>query len=118
MIATITLLGSGILTLLVGACAGRTSDRSLLLSATALMAVTGAALASLEGFWPLLLVALVGTINPSGGDVSVFMPLEHALLARSVNDHTRTATFARYSLIGTLSGGLLVFSAISDGTKS
>jgi MFS family permease len=103
VIATATLLGSGVLTLLVGTHGGRFSYRALLLAATVLMAGTGAALASLTGFWPLLLVALVGTINPSGGDVSVFMPLEHALLARSVGDRGRTAAFARYSLVGTLS---------------
>jgi MFS family permease len=103
VIATTTLLSSGALTLLVGAHAGRLADRTLLLAATALMAGTGLALASLGGFWPLLLVALVGTINPSAGDVSVFMPLEHALLARSASARGRTAAFARYSLVGTLS---------------
>jgi predicted MFS family arabinose efflux permease len=51
----------------------------------------------------LLLVAFVGTLNPSGGDVSVFLPLEHELLARSVANRERTAAFARYSLVGTLS---------------
>src|SRR5687768_12079009 len=67
LVATVTLLGSGLLTLLVGAHAGRFAYRSLLLAATALMAGTGIALSALTGFWPLLVVALVGTINPSGG---------------------------------------------------
>src|SRR5206468_1686414 len=53
-------------------------------------------------FWPLMLVALVGTLNPSGGDVSVFMPVEHAMLASDVEGPRRTAIFARYSLTGTL----------------
>ena len=49
------------------------------------MAFTGLGCgASLESFWPLMLVALVGTLNPSGGDVSVFMPVEHAMLATNV----------------------------------
>lgn len=103
VIATTTLLGSGVLTLLVGSFASHYALRSLLLAASVLMALTGMALASVTSFWPLLLVALVGTINPSGGDVSVFLPLEHALLARSVDDKGRTAAFARYSLVGTLS---------------
>lgn len=115
VIATTTLLGSGVLTLLVGAHAGRIAYRSLLLAATVLMAGTGAALAAVQGFWPLLLVALVGTINPSGGDVSVFMPLEHALLARSVGDRGRTAAFARYSLVGSLSAA---FGALAAGLPS
>jgi hypothetical protein len=33
----------------------------------------------------------------------VLVPLEHAMLAHGVPDHERTRTFARYSLIGTLS---------------
>jgi predicted MFS family arabinose efflux permease len=48
-------------------------------------------------------VAFIGTINPSAGDIGVFVPLEHAMLARGVADHERTAVFARYSLIGALS---------------
>ncbi|MBE0613634.1 MAG: MFS transporter [Burkholderiales bacterium] len=102
IIATTTLVGSGLLTLLVGLHAWRYHYRSLLLAASALMALTGFGFALLSDFWPLLLVALVGTLNPSSGDVSVFMPLEHAVLSRVVADRQRTAMFARYSLIGSL----------------
>ncbi len=102
IIATTTLVGSGLLTLLVGLHAWRYHYRSLLLAAAALMAFTGLGFALLTDFWPLLLVALVGTLNPSSGDVSVFLPLEHAVLARVVADRQRTATFARYSLVGSL----------------
>lgn len=112
VIATTTLLGSGLLTLMAGAQAGRYAWRTLLLAACALMAGTGLALASVTGFWPLMLVAFVGTINPSGGDVSVFLPLEHALLSTSVDPRRRTAAFARYSLVGTLSGA---FGALCAG---
>lgn len=115
VVATATLLGSGLLTLLAGAHAARFSYRSLLLAATALMAGTGVTLSALTGFWPLLVVAVVGTINPSGGDVSVFMPLEHALLTRSVDQRGRTAAFARYSLVGTLAAA---FGALAAGLPS
>jgi MFS family permease len=111
-IATTTLLGSGLLTLLAGAQAGRYAWRTLLLAACALMAGTGLALAWVTSFWPLMLVAFVGTINPSGGDVSVFLPLEHAVLSASVEPQRRTAAFARYSLVGTLSGA---FGALCAG---
>jgi MFS family permease len=50
------------------------------------------------------MIAFVGTLNPSGGDVSVFLPLEHAVLSRVVADRDRTAAFARYSLVGSLVG--------------
>ena len=102
VLATVTLLGSGLLTLVVGMQAYRFHYRTLLLAATVLMAVTGLGFATLTSFWPLLLLALVGTLNPSSGDVSVFLPLEHAVMSRVVEPRKRTATFARYSLVGTL----------------
>lgn len=102
VIATATLLGSGLLTLLVGLQSHRFPTRTLLLAATALMAGTGVGFAAVGDFWPLLLIAFVGTLNPSSGDVSVFLPLEHAALARFADDRRRTAVFARYSLVGAL----------------
>jgi MFS family permease len=57
-----------------------------------------------HAFWPLLIVAFVGTINPSAGDVSIFLPVEQALLAGTITPRRRTALFARYSLIGALAG--------------
>lgn len=102
LLATATLAGSSILTLLVGLYAHRFSGRGLLLGAALLMTATGLAFARLEDFWPLLVVAFLGTINPSSGDASLFLPLEQAQLARSVADRERTSLFARYSLIGSL----------------
>jgi MFS family permease len=106
VIATGTLLGSGVLTLLVGLHAWRFQYRTLLLAAAALMAGTGVGFATIAQFWPLLLIAVVGTINPSSGDASIFHPLEHAILSRSVEDKRRTAAFARYSLVGALVAAL------------
>lgn len=102
VITTATLLGSGALTLLIGRQAWRFQYRTLLLAASLLMAVTGLGFAGLTAFWPLLLVAFAGTLNPSADDVSVFLPLEHALMAGAVADDRRTALFARYAMIGTL----------------
>jgi MFS family permease len=102
IIATATLLGSGLGALGVGFVAQRFHYRALLLAATALMVFTGAGFAVVTDFWPLLAIAIVGTLNPSSGDVSVFLPLEHAMLSRLVEDRRRTAVFARYSLVGSL----------------
>ncbi len=102
IVATATLLGSGLLALGVGLHAYRFHFRTLLLAATALMGATGIGFAFVTDFWPLLVIAFVGTLNPSSGDVSVFLPLEHAMLARVVGDRDRTAVFARYSLVGSL----------------
>jgi MFS family permease len=106
VIATGTLVGSGVLSLLVGLHAYRFRYRTLLLMATALMTATGLGFAVVSDFWPLLIVAIVGTLNPSSGDVSVFLPLEQAVLARIITDQQRTAIFARYSLVGALVGAV------------
>lgn len=104
VLATATLLGSAGFALYVGFLTSRFGHRRPLLAAAGLMTATGCAFAGVQGFWPLLLVAFVGTLNPSSGDVSVFLPLEHSLLAQSVGDRDRTALYVRYSLAGSLMG--------------
>ncbi|HEV7912171.1 MAG TPA: MFS transporter, partial [Albitalea sp.] len=102
LISTATLLGSAAATLAVGAFGHHVASRRLLLGAALLMAATGAGFAGLSSFWPLVVVAFVGTLNPSSGDVSVFLPLEHARLAEAAHGEARTALFARYSVLGAL----------------
>lgn len=102
VISTATLLGSALATIAVGTWGHRVHHRCLLLGAAILMAATGLAFAGLSNFWPLLAVAFVGTLNPSTGDVSVFLPLEHARLAQAAHGMDRTTMFARYSLVGAL----------------
>jgi MFS family permease len=114
-IVTSTLLGSAALTLAVGFFAHRFPGRRILLYACVLMAVTGIAFGTSRNFWPLLLFAFVGTINPSAGDVSIFLPVEQALLADTVPGSRRTALFARYSLIGALAGAFGTLAAAMPG---
>jgi MFS family permease len=105
-IVTSTLLGSAVLTLLVGLLGDRLDPRRLLLGATLLMAATGLGFAQVTAFWPLLVVAFVGTLNPSAGDVSVFLPTEQAMLAGLTDARGRTRLFALYNLSGTFAGAL------------
>ena len=105
-VVTATLLGSAFLTLGIGLLGHRFRRRAVLLGAAGLMVATGLGFAGITSFWPLLIVAFVGTLNPSSGDVSVFLPLEHAVLSRIVDDRRRTAVFARYSLVGALVAAL------------
>src|SRR5690606_20692059 len=83
-VATVTLFGSAALTLFVGLIATRLARRTLLLRVALLMIVTGLSFTLVHDFWPLLIVAFVGTINPSAGDVSVFLPTEQALLPQTI----------------------------------
>ena len=106
LLSTATLLGSALATLALGAWGHRTSQRLLLLGAALLMTATGLGFAGLSAFWPLLLVAFVGTLNPSSGDVSVFLPLEHSRLSLAAEGDARIRLFARYSLTGALCAAL------------
>jgi MFS family permease len=102
LVATASLLGTALLTLIVGWIAPRHDLRPLLISGAGLMAATGIAFPGVEHLVLIVLVAFVGSINPSGGDLGVLVPLEHTVLAHSTTDSRRTQVFARYSLIGAL----------------
>jgi len=106
IVSTATMLGSALATLAVGAWGYRFAGRTLLRGAALLMVATGVAFAGVASFWPLLVVAFVGTLNPSSGDVSVFLPLEHARLAHAAAGRARIALFARYSVLGALFASL------------
>jgi MFS family permease len=105
-LATATMLGSAVLTIAVGVGALRLSRRALFFVACGLMALTGLGFASLRSFWPLLVVAVVGTLNPSAGDVSVFLPLEQAALADATASRARAWTFALYNVVGSAAAGV------------
>jgi MFS family permease len=102
IVATASLLGTALLTLMVGWFAPRHDLRALLIFGAGLMAATGVAFPNVEYFVLIALVAFIGTVNPSGGDLGVLVPLEHAVLAQNATDASRTQVFARYSLIGAL----------------
>jgi len=103
LLASVSLLGTALLTLAIGLFAPRHDLRNLLLGGAVLMACTGLAFPNFDQIAFLAFVAFVGTVNPSAGDLGVLVPLEHAMLAHGVPDYERTHTFARYSLIGALS---------------
>lgn len=106
ILSTATLLGSALATIAIGAWGHRFATGRLLRAAGLLMAATGVGFASFSSFWPLLLVAFVGTLNPSSGDVSLLLPLEHSRLAGAAQGPARTALFARYSVMGALFAAL------------
>jgi MFS family permease len=105
-IATATLLGSAALTLGLGLRSHRFPAKTLLLCGCALMAATGLGFASVSAFAPLLLVAFVGTVNPTAGDVSVFLPLEQSLLASQVEPVDLAALYARSNVAAGVAAAL------------
>jgi MFS family permease len=105
-IATATLLGSSVLLLAVGFLGHRYPRRKILLWSAALMSLTGIAFYLAADFWTLLVVAFVGTLNPSSGDVTLFLPTEQAVLSEAAAARDRTTLFAWYNLAGALAGAL------------
>ncbi len=105
-VVTGTLLGSAVLTLAVGLMGYRLSRRRLLFASTGLMLATGFGFALATNFWVLLAVAVIGTMNPTAGDVSVFLPTEQSLLSEGAADRDRTSLFARYNLSGLFAAAL------------
>jgi MFS family permease len=62
------------------------------------MAFTGVGFSVVTRFWPLVVVGFIGTLNPSGGDVSLFLPMEQAALADLTTEAERPHRFAIYNL--------------------
>ena len=118
VIATAALFGSALLTLAIGLIGGRHDHRRLLIAAASLMIATGVAFALIDDFALLLVVSFAGTVNPSAGSVSIFVPLEHTVLSREVSDRARTDMFARYSLIGALSSAVGALTAATPDLVS
>jgi MFS family permease len=118
VIVTGTLVGSAALTLAVGTQSHRAATRTLLLAASALMLATGIGFTLTTAFVPMLLVAIVGTMNPSAGDVSVFLPTEQAFVADHVADEERTQLYAIYNLAGGFAGALgALASGVTEATE-
>jgi MFS family permease len=102
IIATAALLGTSAATLLIGHLGARHDIRNLLLLGAAFMMASGFLFPNAQHIVLVAAIAFFGTMNPSTGDLGMLVPLEHAMIARSVEDRERTAAFARYSLIGAL----------------
>src|SRR5206468_2688876 len=106
LVASASLLGTAALTLLTGFIAPRYPTRTMFLAGAGLIALTGLVFPAFESIAPILLLAFVGSINPSSGDLGMLVPLEHALLTKETVDRDRTSVFAKYSLIGSLTSAV------------
>ncbi len=103
-VITASMLGSAALTIFVGFSGHRASPARLLVLSSLMMISTGIAFGLSTSFLALIVIGAIGTMNPSAGDVSVFLPLEQSTLAACVTDADRTAMFATYNLVGSLVG--------------
>ena len=105
-VITASLFGSAIFTIATGLVAHRIAPARLLVYSSCVMIASGVAFGVTTSFIALLVIGFLGTLNPSAGDVSLFLPLEQASVSQSVSDSDRTAMFAIYSLNGALIGSI------------
>ncbi|MBM4383676.1 MAG: MFS transporter [Deltaproteobacteria bacterium] len=96
------LLGSALATLAAGLVAHRLAARSLLVASCALLALTGVGMAFAPSPLWLLAIVFVGTFNPGDSDLSLFLPIEQALLAETGDAEGRASRFAYYNVAGAL----------------
>ena len=106
LVATSALVGTSLTTWLVGQYVERIGRRRLLIWAAFLAIATGLAYAASSSLAILLGVAFIGTVNPTSGDVSSFLPIEQAILAQESAARNRVAMFARFSVVGSLAAAL------------
>ena len=103
VVVTATLAGSAVLTLWAGMRLARFGARPVLLWSCLLTALTGVGFGAVTGFWPLVVIGFLGTMNPTGGDVSLFLPTEQTALAHLTSVEKRTRQFAIYNMAAAFS---------------
>jgi len=111
-VVTATLLGSAVLTLSVGMITRRFGIVGPLRAVALLMIATGLGGMICADFLPFLVLGFIGTLNPTGGDVTPFLPLEQTLLAGGAGSDRRTLLYARYSFLG---AGFAALGSVAGG---
>ena len=106
LLLTMTLLGDTVISLWITTAADRTGRRRMLILGALLMALVGGVLATTGNFVLLVVVATIGVLNPADKEVGPFLSIEQAALSQSVPDERRTAVFAWYNLVGSLTAAI------------
>lgn len=103
---TAALAGGATITVALTIVADRLGRRRVLVAGAGLMALAAAVFALTDNLALLILAAVIGTISPSGKEVGPFLSIEQAILPRTTSSEQRTAVFAGYNLVGSLTGAL------------
>jgi MFS family permease len=112
---TLTLLGDVVLSLVLTLVADRVGRRRTLLAGSGLMIVSGGVFALCEGFWVLLVAAVVGVISATGGDFGPFRAIEESIVSGLTTPATRADVLVWYvtlaslgSSVGTVMAGRII----------
>src|SRR5947209_9288549 len=115
VLITVSLLGDMVGTYviaLVGESGGR---RRILALLSLLMAATGVVFGLVTSYPVLLVVAFFGTLGTTASETAPFLPIDQAMIAQVTLPERRTALFARYNLVASLSAALGALAAALPG---
>src|SRR5713101_3625867 len=106
VLITISLIGDMVGTYVVGLFADAWGRRRTLALLSLLMAATGVVFGLVTSYPVLLVAAFFGTLGTSASETAPFLPIDQAMLAQITAPERRTALFARYNLVASLSAAL------------
>jgi MFS family permease len=106
LLLTMTLLGDTVISLWITTAADRMGRRRMLILGALLMALVGGVFATTGNLVLLIIVATIGVLSPADKEVGPFLSIEQAALSQTVPDERRTAVFAWYNLVGSLTAAL------------
>src|SRR6266699_1584649 len=103
---TVSLVGDMVGTYVIGLFADTWGRRRTLALLSLLMAATGMIFGLTTSYPVLLVAAFFGTLGTSASETAPFLPIDQAMIAQVTLPERRTALFARYNLIASLSAAL------------
>jgi MFS family permease len=106
VLITVSLLGDMVGTYAISLFADSWGRRRTLALLALLMAGTGVIFGLVTSYPVLLVAAFFGTLGTTASETASFLPIDQAMLAQVSTPERRTALFARYNLIASLSTAL------------
>lgn len=106
VLITVSLIGDMAGTYVIGLFADAWGRRHTLALLALLMAGTGVIFGLVSSYPVLLFAAFFGTLGTTASETAPFLPLDQAMLAQVGTPERRTALFARYNLVASLSTAL------------
>ena len=103
VLLTVSLAGDVVGTYIIGLLADAWGRRHTLALLALLMAGTGAVFGLTTNYPVLLVAAFFGTLGISASETAPFLPIDQAMMAQITTIERRTALFARYNLVASLS---------------
>ncbi|CUM63903.1 uncharacterized protein PRCAT00001491001 [Priceomyces carsonii] len=103
---TITFVGDLISSFILAVAADRIGRKNVLILSSIVMSLTGVCFFALENKLILTVVAFVGILTPSGGEVGPFRSVEQSSIASIAPYEQRSDVYAWYTFLGTFCAAL------------